>query len=51
VEEADESQFWLEMFMHLEYGNKELLPTLYAESTEIVMVVTSIKDGHYSTKT
>ncbi|MFZ1678705.1 MAG: four helix bundle protein [Saprospiraceae bacterium] len=51
VEEADESQFWIEMFMQLEYGRTELLPALHAESTEISKVMTSIKDSHSRTKT
>ena len=44
VEEADESQFWIEIFDQLPYGDKELLAWLMIEITEIVKVSTSIKN-------
>lgn len=50
VEEADESQFWIEMFLRLEYGKKELLPALLDESTQILKVMTAIKDNQYKMK-
>ncbi|HZV43458.1 MAG TPA: four helix bundle protein [Saprospiraceae bacterium] len=43
VEEGDECQYWLEIFNHLCYGNKHLLPPLIAECDEIVKVTTTIK--------
>lgn len=51
VEEADESQFWIEMFMHLEYGKTELLPPLHAESIELSKVMTSVKHSHSKVRT
>ncbi|MBP7239835.1 MAG: four helix bundle protein [Saprospiraceae bacterium] len=47
VEEADESQFWLEIFDQLPYGDKELLAWLMSEITEIVKVSTSIKNSTF----
>jgi len=45
TEEADESQYWLELFDKIAYGDKTLLPWLLNESTEIVKVSTSIKES------
>jgi four helix bundle protein len=45
VEEADECQYWLEVFCRLSYGDKNLLPPLNQECNEIVKVTTSIKHG------
>ena len=47
VEEADESQFWLEIFDQLPYGDKDLLAWLIIEITEIVKVSTSIKNSTF----
>jgi four helix bundle protein len=47
VEEADESQYWLDIFNQLEYGNKTYLPYLLQEITEIVKVTSTIK-GKFS---
>jgi four helix bundle protein len=47
VEEADESQYWLDIFSQLEYGNKTYLPYLLQEITEIVKVTSTIK-GKFS---
>ncbi len=48
VEEADESQFWLELFERTKYGDKSLLAQLMLECKEIVKVTTRIKDSLYS---
>ncbi len=48
VEEADESQYWLELFEKTKYGDKNLLIPLVLEGTEIVKVTTRIKDSLYS---
>ena len=47
VEEADESQYWLEIFVETPYGDKDLLAELLPESVEIVKVTTSIKASSY----
>lgn len=43
VEEADETQFWLEIIEELEYLNREKLEHLKMECEEIVKVMTSYK--------
>ena len=43
VEEGDESQYWLQIFNQVNYGNKNLLPPLIQECNEIVKITTSIK--------
>lgn len=43
VEEADETQFWLEIIEELEYLNHEKLNHLKVECEEIVKVMTSYK--------
>lgn len=48
VEEADESQYWLDIFKATEYGDPNMLNELIPECAEIVAIVTSIKDGYYS---
>lgn len=47
VEEADETQFWLEIFEKLPYGDKEQLTPLVAEITEIVKITTSLKNSAF----
>ena len=43
VEEADETQFWLEIIEELDYLNGEILQPLKAECAEIVKVMTTYK--------
>ena len=43
VEEADETQFWLEIIEELEYLNDESLEEIKVECEEIVKVMTSYK--------
>ena len=43
VEEADESQYWLEIFKRIKYGDTQLVDELLNEALEIVKVTTSIK--------
>ncbi len=43
VEEADETQYWLELFHHTQYGDQGKCTWLLNESTEIVKIMTSIK--------
>jgi four helix bundle protein len=45
VEEADESQYWLELFFDTNYGNKDAIDILLSEATEIVKITTRIKDN------
>lgn len=43
-EEADESMYWLEIFLEIEPKNKEEIKTLLKEATELLAItVTSIK--------
>ncbi len=43
VEEADECEYWLEVFSHTQYGNKDDLAWLSAEALEILKVTSKIK--------
>ena len=43
TEEADETQFWLEILMDAELADKEKIIPYYNEITEILAIVTSIK--------
>ena len=43
VEEADETQFWLEILIESELVEKEKVTPYYNEITEILAIVTSIK--------
>lgn len=43
TEEADETQFWLELFEESSMVKKEVIQPLYKEATEILAIVTSIK--------
>ncbi|MFZ1677816.1 MAG: four helix bundle protein [Saprospiraceae bacterium] len=45
VEEADETQYWLELFFETDYGNKDDIDILISEATEIVKITTTIKDN------
>ena len=44
VEEADETEFWLQFIKKLEWGNKEELEWLLKEIDEIVRINVSIKN-------
>ncbi len=43
TEEADETQFWLELFEESSMVKEEAIQPLYKEATEILAIVTSIK--------
>ncbi len=43
VEEADECEYWLEVFPHTCYGDKEELTRLSGEALEILKVTSKIK--------
>ena len=43
VEEADETQFWLEIIEELEYLEPHILKEIQNENEEIVKVMTSYK--------
>ncbi len=48
-EEADESSYWLELLMEMEFGCRESLADLLAESNEMTaMVVASIRTARNS---
>jgi len=47
VEEADESLYWLEIYLEMNYGNQIQLTAITQENTEILKVVASIKDSMY----
>jgi four helix bundle protein len=47
VEEADESLFWLELFIATDYGSKDQLEKLLKEGEEILKVTASIKNSTF----
>lgn len=47
VEEADETQFWLEIFRQTKYGDQIMLSDLIAECAELLAITTSTKDNLY----
>ncbi|MDR2009255.1 MAG: four helix bundle protein [Bacteroidales bacterium] len=50
VEEADETQFWLEILKDSKILNEEVLEPLYEEITEILAITTTIKHNLKKTK-
>ncbi|HZV70288.1 MAG TPA: four helix bundle protein [Saprospiraceae bacterium] len=48
VEEADETEYWLEIFTHTAYGDNKELQWLSKEANEILKVTSSIKNGLYN---
>ena len=50
VEEADETLFWLELFLEKIGGNKDVIRSLLAEGIEISKVTTKIKDTMYKSR-
>jgi four helix bundle protein len=49
VEEADETQFWLEVIRESEIDLSREVTRLHGEATEILAVVTKAKDNSYET--
>ena len=47
VEEADESEYWLELFAETKYGDQVQLAYLISECNEILKVTASIKDSMF----
>ena len=45
VEEADESEYWLDIYLALEYGDAATKKYLYDESVEILKISSSIKNS------
>ena len=45
VEEADETQFWLELLEEAKLIESEKIAPIYQEATEVLAVVTSIKNN------
>jgi hypothetical protein len=50
VEEADETLFWLELFLEKYGGRKEIIRSLLEEGIEISKVTTKIKDTMYRSR-
>jgi four helix bundle protein len=47
VEEADESEYWLDIFSYTEYGNHQELTWLLSEIKEIIKITSKIKNKLY----
>ena len=45
VEEADESEYWLDLYQALDYGDPDLKKYLYDESLEVLKISSSIKNA------
>ena len=45
VEEADETQYWLDLFSTSKTGNNEVIQNLSAEAEEILKVASAIKNS------
>lgn len=45
MEEADETQFWLELLEEAKLIESEKIAPIYQEATEVLAVVTSIKNN------
>ena len=51
VEEADESEYWLEVIKDAELSNEEKeLERLLIEATEIIKITSKAKNSSYNTK-
>ena len=47
VEEADETLYWLELFLSSKYGDNEQLELLLTEALEILKITSKIKNSLY----
>jgi four helix bundle protein len=48
VEEADETPYWLDLFMTSQFGDKDEIKSLSIEALEILKVTSKIKNSLYS---
>ena len=48
VEEADETPYWLDLFMKSKYGDKSQIQILADEAVELLKIASSIKNKLYS---